>query len=88
MADMTQEDDKQLPIAWNACADDDINHRVALKQQAVDDALKHAAVLCNDICSAVKDNKPLIVGTHSRKMFTKGIQKWIKEIGEFNTRPR
>ncbi|KAK1774463.1 hypothetical protein QBC45DRAFT_458486 [Copromyces sp. CBS 386.78] len=82
------EDDKQLPIAWAACKDDDIHHRVDLKQQAVEDALKNAAVLCGDICSAVKDKKPLMVGAHSRSIFGKEIQSWITEIDKVQDKHR
>ncbi|KAK3402283.1 hypothetical protein B0T20DRAFT_135932 [Sordaria brevicollis] len=84
----TKQDGKQLPIAWVACSDDDVHHRVDLKQQAVEDALRNATVLCDDIQSAAKDNKTLLIGAHPRRLFGEEIQSWIAEIDEVKKKHR
>jgi hypothetical protein len=40
-------------FAWNNCADKDLNTRVRIKQQAVDDGLEYARQLCDQLRAGI-----------------------------------
>jgi hypothetical protein len=66
---------------WNRCADKDLRTRVALKQQAVDDAFSHAYQLRYQLWEGIQSVGP----DHSTAFELMGgyeIRAWIKETSE------
>ncbi len=72
-------------FAWADCTERDIHERVFMKQQAVDDALRHAMNICQEICSPSDDNdatSPASVNVEER--CGSDMAKWMEEIGAYH----
>lgn len=48
---------KPLPFVWDSCSKEPLRSRVSTKQQAVDDAFRHAKSICSTISSALADKE-------------------------------
>lgn len=67
-------------FSWEACSDTDIYTRVVVKQLAVDDALRHALKICQEL-RAPNDDESSSVPTSFEERCGSELVEWTKEIG-------
>ncbi|KAK4154764.1 hypothetical protein C8A00DRAFT_32432 [Chaetomidium leptoderma] len=66
------------PFAWGACSDQDLHTRVFVKQQAVDDALRHASKIYRELRAPVDDE------TSSEERCGRELVEWMEEIDKLH----
>jgi hypothetical protein len=73
--------DNGEPFAWGACSNRDIHARVHTKQQAVDDALRHAMEICRELRTPSDQEEPSSAATSFEERCGREIVEWMEETG-------
>ncbi len=72
-------------FAWADCSEEDIHKRVFMKQQAVDDALRHAMKICQEIRSPNEDDDATSSAPiNFEERCGRDMKVWMAEIGAYS----
>jgi len=73
--------DDREPFGWGACSNRDIHARVHTKQQAVDDALRHAMEICRELRAPGDQEEDSSAATSFEERCGREIVEWMEETG-------
>ena len=68
-------------FVWRTCSREDTHKRVAVMQQAVDDALRHGLDICQDLRSS-GDGRATASGESFQVQCGRELMGWMEEMGK------